>query len=257
MNNTKNLSNSNQLEQLDRLSAFLDGELSESEFDSVLDCLDDEHCAELKRYQLISDVMRDSSLAISTTDLFSVRLAKALDAEPAHSIESADWSEPLPATGTYGASAAPLSSGLQSARIHENPSKSKTRLAFVAGGVAAAFATIMTYNIFQSSEIQTAADISAPVLASSEITVDATPTPAPVQPSAPLVVVTNNAPTPSTARSFSHTPTMALNATASNSRGATTEERRRTYPEYLRSHSDMSAQTPFMQVNYQSIGSGQ
>ena len=67
MNNTMDLSTS---AQLDRLSAFLDGELSESEFDAVLDSLDAHCCAELKRYQIISDVMRDSSLAIRTSDLF-------------------------------------------------------------------------------------------------------------------------------------------------------------------------------------------
>lgn len=261
MNNTKNLSNSDQLERADHLSAFLDGELSESELEAVLDSLDDDQCANLKRYQLISDVMRDSSLAISPSDLFSLRLSKALEAEPAHSIDLMDAQEQLPATGTYGAVAAPTAGGSQIARIHENPHKSRARLAFVAGGVAAAFATIMTYNIFQSADIQTAADISGPVLASGELMVEPAPAPtpspsmSPVETPTPAAVVASNT-APSAARSFSHPPSMVVSASAPSNRGAT-EERRRTYPEYLRSHSDMSAQTPFMQVNYQGLGSGQ
>lgn len=246
MNNTKDFSNSNQMERLDRLSAFLDGELSDAELEDVLDCLDDEQCAELKRYQLISDMMRDSSLAISTSDLFSVRLSKALDAEPAHSIDdSADWQEELPATGTYGAFDSSAVS-TQTARIHKIPAKSKARLAFVAGGVAAAFATIMTYTVFQSSDIQSAADMSAPVLATNEF-VSESP--------APTVVASNTAPALTSVRSFNQAPTMAVSASSSGR--AATEESRRTYPEYLRSHRDMSAQTPFMQVNYQGLGVGQ
>lgn len=248
MNNTKDLTNSNQLERLDRLSAFLDGELSESELEAVLDCLDDQHCAEIKRYQLISDVMRDSSLAISTSDLFSVRFAKALEAEPAHSIDTIDWHEELPATGTYGAVSNTTSSGV--AQIHQMPNKSKARFAFVAGGVAAAFATIMTYNIFQSTDIQSGVDTSTPVLASNQAAPIET-TPAPMQASSTTAFANNS----TSIRSFSHTPTVAVSA-GSSSRGAT-EESRRTYPEYLRSHSDMSAQTPFMQVNYQGLGVGQ
>jgi negative regulator of sigma E activity len=248
MNNTMDLSTS---EQLDRLSAFVDGELSDSEVEALLDCLDDEQCADLKSYQLIGDIMRDSSLAISPSDLFSVRLAKALEAEPAHSLElSEEGLQEVLATGTDGTSHMPVSS--QTAQIHEISNKPKTRLAFVAGGVAAAFATILTYNIFQTTDIQSAIDSSAPVLASveQEANFEATAE------SSPVLAARSVAPTPT--QSFSHAPALAVSSAAPtvNSR-VSTEERRRTYPEYLRSHSDMSAHTPFMQVNYQGQGVGQ
>lgn len=240
MNNTMDLSTS---AQLDRLSAFLDGELSESEFDAVLDSLDAHCCAELKRYQIISDVMRDSSLAISTSDLFSMRLAKALEAEPAHSLDEVQEQEELQATGTDGMSVG-LPAKRQTAQVHRMPGKSKARLAFVAGGVAAAFATIVTYSIFQSNDIQPSVHSTAPVLASVETQA--------VSPAA----VDNTINTMDSAISFSRSPVVAVSASAANDQPST-EERRRTYPEYLRSHSDMSAYTPFMQVNYQGMGVGQ
>lgn len=249
MNNTNDLSTS---EQLDRLSAFLDGELSESELEAVLDDLDGPCCAQLKSYQIIGDVMRDSSLAISTSDLFSVRLAKALEAEPAHSLEDVHEEE-LQATGTYGVASSVATNTLstQTAQVHTMPRKPKARLAFVAGGVAAAFATIVTYSVFQGSDIQPSVDSAVPVLASTE-TQTVTPDEAPVL----VASQANNAATVDSAQSFSRAPTVAVRAAAPSSR-VSTEERRRTYPEYLRSHSDMSAHTPFMQVNYQGLGVGQ
>ena len=234
MNNTMDLSTS---EQLDRLSAFVDGELSDSEVEALLDCLDDEQCADLKSYQLIGDIMRDSSLAISPSDLFSVRLAKALEAEPAHSLElSEEGLQEVLATGTDGASHMPASS--QTAQIHEISNKP--------------FATILTYNNFQTTDIQSAIDSSAPVLASAEQEANFEAT----AESSPVLAARSVAPTPT--QSFSHAPALAVSSAAPtvNSR-VSTEERRRTYPEYLRSHSDMSAHTPFMQVNYQGQGVGQ
>lgn len=239
MNNIMDLSVS---DQLDRLSAFLDGELSESEFEAVLDCLDGDCCAELKSYQIIGDVMRDSSLAVSTSDLFSVRLSKALDAEPTHSLESQEEIDVLQATGTDGAVSNTSIRG-QTAQVHDISSKSRTRFAFVAGGVAAAFATIVTYNVLQSDDLQSVTGSSAPVLVSSE-----------VHQVAPVVAVAESAQSQSQSQSFSRAPTMLASGTSSASPRASTEERRRTYPEYLRSHSDMSAHTPFMQVNYQGLG---
>lgn len=241
MNNTNDLSTS---EQLDRLSAFLDGELSESEFEAVLDDLDGPCCAQLRSYQIIGDVMRDSSLAISTSDLFSVRLAKALEAEPAHSLD--EEQEELRATGTYGI-ATDIAPKTQSAQVHSLPGRTKTRFAFVAGGIAAAFATIVTYSVFQSDEMQSSID-AAPVLASTEVRA--------VAPESPALVASANSSTADARQDFSRAPTMAVRAAAPNSR-VSTEESRRTYPEYLRSHSDMSAHTPFMQVNYQGVGIGQ
>lgn len=258
MNNTNDLSTS---EQLDRLSAFLDGELSESELEAVLDDLDGPCCAQLKSYQIIGDVMRDSSLAISTSDLFSVRLAKALEAEPAHSLEDVHEEE-LQATGTYGVASSVATNTLstQTAQVHTMPRKPKARLAFVAGGVAAAFATIVTYSVFQGSDIQPSVDSAVPVLASTE-TQTVTPDEAPVLVASHInqtnqASQANNAATVDSAQSFSRAPTVAVRAAAPSSR-VSTEERRRTYPEYLRSHSDMSAHTPFMQVNYQGLGVGQ
>lgn len=249
MNNTMDLSTS---DQLDRLSAFLDGELSESEFDSVLDSLDDSCCAELKSYQVIGDVMRDSSLAISTSDLFSVRLARALEAEPAHSLEEVE--EEFQATGTYGAVSTVSPRG-QAAQVHSMPNKPKARLAFVAGGVAAAFATIVTYSIFQSSEIQPAMESTVPVLAAVEVQ-PAAPAVVTEATESPVLAATTAGNVADSTQSFSRTPTLAVRASATNA-SISTEERRRTYPEYLRSHSDMSAHTPFVQVNYQGLGVGQ
>lgn len=286
MNNTMDLSAAKHIDQAERLSAFLDGELSLAELDALLDAMDDGQCAELKRYHLISDVMRDGSLAIRTSDLFSMRLSRALAAEPAHVPEdTVEWQEPLVATGTDGAYKSAPSSAARpaaSARIHPIPSRSKTRLAFVAGGVAAAFATIMTYNIFQSSDIQSAADIGTPVLVANTPTASAAGEPAtaaarasvstaPAAPTAPatsssaIIAAAESAPTSpveiveySPVRSFSYAPTVVVSApAAAASARAGGEERRRTYPEYLRSHSDMSAQTPFMQVNYQGTGFAQ
>ncbi|NLA88727.1 MAG: sigma-E factor negative regulatory protein [Alcaligenaceae bacterium] len=240
MNNTRDLSTSNQLERLERLSAFLDGELSDSEFEAVLDCLDDEHCIELKRFQLISDVLRDDSLAISTSDLFSVRFSKALEAEATHSIDSIEWQDEQLATGTYGFVGSRDSVSADT-KIQQIPRKTKTHLAFFSGGLAAAFATIMTYNAFQTADIQSTTAASAPVLASTQIeSIEALP---------------NSIQEPTVAvpvQSFSHAPAVVANVTANNYES--NEEGRRTYPEYLRSHSAMSANTPFMQVNYKGMG---
>ncbi len=237
MSNINDLSTS---DQLDRLSAFLDGELSESEFEAVLDDLDGPCCVQLRSYQIIGDVIRDSSLAIRTSDLFSVRLAKALEAEPAHSLE--EWQEESRATGTHG-----ISPKTRTTQVHHLPSRPKTRYAFVAGGIAAAFATIVTYHIFQSDQIQLSAD-TAPVLASTEVQAVS-----PQVVESPVLVASANNSEIGTMQSFNRTPTMAVRSAVSNSR-VSTEESRRTYPEYLRSHSDMSAHTPFMQVNYQGVG---
>ncbi|CAM5200087.1 sigma-E factor negative regulatory protein [Oligella ureolytica] len=252
MNNTMDLSTS---DQLDRLSAFCDGELSESELNFVLDSLDERCCAEIKSYQIIGDVMRDSSLAISTSDLFSLRLAKALDAEPAHSLDAAEEQDTFQATGTYGAVSGVSPKG-QIAQVHRMPGKPKARLAFVAGGVAAAFATIVTFHIFQSNEIQPGLDSTVPVLASAEVQ-PVVPVDTPeVTIESPVLAATAVSNAADSSQSFSRSPTVAVRASATNSR-VSTEERRRTYPEYLRSHSDMSAHTPFMQVNYQVLGAGQ
>lgn len=226
MKNTIDLSTT---EKLDRLSAMLDGELSESEFDAVLDCLDDDCCSQFKRYQLIGDVMRDNSLAIATSDLFSVRLAKAIQAEPVHSLDASE--------------------NHQQAQIHSISSKTKKRYSFLAGGVAAAFATIVTYQVFQNSDIPSTVDSSTVVMASNN-----TQSSIPESSSRQSLAQENTKQTQQ--QSFSQTPTVAVNASASSSRSAN-EERRRTYPEYLRSHGDMSANTPFMQVNYQSLGVNQ
>ena len=242
MNNTMDLSTS---DQLDRLSAFCDGELSESELNFVLDSLDERCCAENKSYQIIGDVMRDSSLAIS----------KALDAEPAHSLDAAEEQDTFQATGTYGAVSGVSPKG-QIAQVHRMPGKPKARLAFVAGGVAAAFATIVTFHIFQSNEIQPGLDSTVPVLASAEVQ-PVVPVDTPeVTIESPVLAATAVSNAADSSQSFSRSPTVAVRASATNSR-VSTEERRRTYPEYLRSHSDMSAHTPFMQVNYQVLGAGQ
>ncbi|MDK7178449.1 RseA family anti-sigma factor, partial [Micrococcus luteus] len=104
----------------------------------LLDGMDDSHYAELKRYHLISDVMRDGSLAIRSSERFSMRLAEALAAEPAHVAESSSLQDALPATGTDGGYAKVPVQSATTASIHQLPAKPIARLAFVAGGVAAA-----------------------------------------------------------------------------------------------------------------------
>lgn len=247
MSTTIDLSAAKHLDQAERLSAFLDGELSDAELSALLDGMDDSHYAELKRYHLISDVMRDGSLAIRSSERFSMRLAEALAAEPA-----------LPATGTDGGYAKLPVQSATTASIHQLPAKPKARLAFVAGGVAAAIATVMTYSVFQSAEIQSGAELTAPALVSSAPVAPTTPASSLHTTREPVLTATTDHGELSPVRSFRAAPTVVHSAPAAvSSARATSEEYRRTYPEYLRSHRDMSAQTPFMQVNYQGAGFAQ
>ncbi|SUA65041.1 sigma-E factor negative regulatory protein [Oligella urethralis] len=258
MSTTIDLSAAKHLDQAERLSAFLDGELSDAELSALLDGMDDSHYAELKRYHLISDVMRDGSLAIRSSERFSMRLAEALAAEPAHVAEASSWEDALPATGTDGGYAKLPVQSATTASIHQLPAKPKARLAFVAGGVAAAIATVMTYSVFQSAEIQSGAELTAPALVSSAPVAPTTPASTLHTTREPVLTATTDHGELSPVRSFRAAPTVVHSASAAvSSARAASEEYRRTYPEYLRSHRDMSAQTPFMQVNYQGAGFAQ
>lgn len=236
MSHSKSLSRA---EQLERLSALIDGELTPDEASIEQLDLDEVCCAELKCYHLIGDVMRDSQLALSPSDLFSVRLAKAIADEPAHTLDDTQiWA----ATGTDD-SFAPAQAHAPQAQALKSKPTSRLRLALVSGGVAAAVASVFTYTLFNQTDVSTALNDTSPVLAAhqaAESEVPAAQSTSVATPSAPALLTS-----------------LETRTNTNQSTAAYNEAHRRTYPTYIRSHSDLSAQTPFVQVNYTGTGIGQ